>query len=147
VIGKDRNSVLVPVVDRTSLYTGCSRVLSRSARVACNAIIRLRRPFNDRVKTLPVDNGSAFVRHQRMARAREAQTYLAHPYGSWERGINENTNGLLRQVFPKPTDFRTVSWHQGHTAVDQLNHRPRKTRGYRTPNQRFHNHFVPLVEK
>jgi IS30 family transposase len=147
VIGKDRKSVLVTVVDRASLYTVCSRVLSRSARVVCNAIIRLLRPFKDRVKTLTFDNGSEFVRHKRIARALEAQTYFAHPYCSWERGINENTNGLLRQFFPKQTDFRAVSWQQVQTAVDHLNHRPRKTRGYRTPNQLFHNHFVPLVEK
>ena len=146
VIGKDRKSVLVTVVERASLYTVCSRVFSRSADVVCNAIIRLLRPFKDRVKTLTFDNGSEFVRHERIARALEAQTYFAHPYSSWERGINENTNGLLRQFFPKQTDFRAVSWQQIQTAVDHLNHRPRKTRGYRTPNQLFHDHFVPLVE-
>lgn len=147
VMGKDRKSVLVTVVDRTSLYTACSRVLSRSARVVCNAIIRLLRPFKARVKTLTFDNGSEFVKHETIAHALDATTYFAHPYSSWERGINENTNGLIRQFFPKGTDFRTVSWQQVQKAVDHLNHRPRKTRGYRTPNQLFHNHFVPLVEK
>ncbi len=147
VIGKDRKSVLVTVVDRASLYTVCSRVLSRSARVVCAAIIRLLRPFKARVKTLTFDNGSEFVKHERIARALGAQTYFAHPYSSWERGINENTNGLLRQFFPKQTDFRQVSWQQVNVAVDHLNHRPRKTRGYRTPNELFHKHFVPLVEK
>ena len=144
VIGKDRKSVLVTVVDRASLYTVCSRVLSRSAQVVSQAIIRLLRPFKDRVKTLTFDNGSEFVKHETMARALEANTYFAHPYASWERGINENTNGLLRQFFPKPTDFRTVSWHQVKEAVDHLNNRPRKTRGYRTPNQLFNKQFVPL---
>jgi len=68
VIGKDRKSVLVTVVDRASLYTVCSRVLSRSARVVCAAIIRLLRPFKARVKTLTFDNGSEFVRHETIAR-------------------------------------------------------------------------------
>ena len=147
VIGKDRKSVLVTVVDRASLYTVCSRVLSRSARVVCAAIIRLLRPFKSRVKTLTFDNGSEFVKHEIIAHTLKARTYFAHPYASWERGINENTNGLLRQFFPKQTDFRSVSWQQVQTAVDHLNHRPRKTRGYRTPNQLFNNYFVPLVEK
>ena len=147
VIGKDRKSVLVTVVDRASLYTVCSRVLSRSAQVVSQAILRLLRPFKARVKTLTFDNGSEFVKHEVLAHALEARTYFAHPYASWERGINENTNGLLRQFFPKPTDFRKVSWQQVKAAVDNLNNRPRKTRGYRTPNQLFHKHFVPLVEQ
>ena len=147
VIGKDRKSVLVTVVDRASLYTVCSRVLSRSAHVVSQAIIRLLRPVKERVKTLTFDNGSEFVKHERIARALEATTYFAHPYSSWERGINENTNGLLRQFFPKRTDFRKISWQQVQQAVAYLNNRPRKTRGYRTPNQLFNNHFVPLVEK
>lgn len=146
VIGKDRQSVLVTVVDRASLYTVCSRVLSRSAHVVRHAIIRLLRPFKERVKTLTFDNGSEFVKHDRIARALEATTYFAHPYSSWERGINENTNGLLRQFFPKHTDFRKISWQQVKKAVAHLNNRPRKTRGYQTPNQLFNNHFVPLVE-
>jgi len=145
VIGQDRKSVLVTVVDRASLYTVCSRVLSRSAHGVSQAIIRLLRPFKERVTTLTFDNGSEFVKHERIARALEATTYFAHPYSSWERGINEHTNGLLRQFFPKRTDFRKISWQQVTKAVDLLNNRPRKTRGYRTPNQLFNNLFVPLI--
>jgi len=145
VIGQDRKSVLVTVVDRVSLYTVCSRGLSRSAHVVSQAIIRLLRPFKERVKTLMFDNGSEFVKHERIARALEATTYFVHPYSSWERGINEHTNGLLRQFFPKHTDFRKISWQQVTKAVDLLNNRPRKTRGYRTPNQLFNHHFVPLI--
>ena len=147
VIGKDRTSVLVTVVDRASLYTACSRVLSRSAQVGCHAIIRLLRPFKERVQTLPFDTGSEFGKHERMAHALKANTYFAHPYASWERGIKEQTNGLLRQFFPKQTDFRKISWQQVKAAVAHLNTRPRKTRGYQTPNELFHNHFVSLVEK
>ena len=130
VIGQDRNSVLVTVVERASLFTVCSRGFSRSARVVCDDIIRLLRPFKARVHTLTFDNGSEFVKHEAIAQALEATMYFAHPYSSWERGINENTNGLLRQFFPKRTDFRTVSWQQVHKAVEHLNNRPRKTRGY-----------------
>ena len=145
VIGQDRRSVLVTLVDRKSLYTCCSRVLSRSSQVVSDAIIRLLEPHKDKVNTLTFDNGAEFVKHERIAKALNAKTYFAHPYSSWERGINENTNGLLRQYFPKKTDFRQVSWHQVKQAVNELNNRPRKTRGYRTPNELFNNIFVPLL--
>ena len=145
VIGLDRKSVLVTVVDRSSLFTCSSRVYSRTANVVCAAIIRLLRPHKDKVKTLTFDNGSEFVQHKKIAKALDAKTYFAHPYSSWERGINENTNGLLRQFFPKRTDFAKVSWKQLKNAVDNLNNRPRKTRGYQTPNQLFNNIFVPLI--
>ena len=145
VVGEDRKSVLVTVVDRASLYTCASRVYSRSSKVVYTAIIRMLRPYKDRVKTLTFDNGTEFVRHEKIGKALDAQTYFAHPYSSWERGINENTNGLLRQFFPKKTDFRTISWKQIKDAVDNLNNRPRKTRGYLTPNQIFNKVFVPLV--
>jgi len=97
------------------------------------------------VQTLTFDDGSEFMRHETIAHALEATTYFAHPNSSWERGINENTNGLLRQFFPKHTDFRKVSWKEVKDGVDNLNNRPRKTRGHQTPNQLFHNHFIPLV--
>lgn len=145
VIGKDRKSVLVTVVDRKSLFTFSSRVYSRSAKVVSDAIIRLLRPHQDKVRTLTFDNGSEFIQHKKIAKALKAKTYFAHPYCSWERGINENINGLLRQFFPKKTDFRKISWKQLKNAVENLNNRPRKTRGYRTPNQIFNNVFVPLV--
>jgi IS30 family transposase len=145
VIGKDRKSVLVTVVDRSSLTTCCSRVYSRSAKVVSRAIIRMMKPHIDKVHTLTFDNGSEFVQHEKIAKALEATTYFAHPYSSWERGINENTNGLLRQFLPKGTDFREVSWQTVKRAVDYLNNRPRKTRQYLTPNQMFNNVFVPLI--
>ncbi|MFQ3228435.1 MAG: IS30 family transposase [Porticoccaceae bacterium] len=113
--------------------------------VVSQAIIRILKQHKDKVKTLTFDNGSEFVRHEKIAKSLNAKTYFAHPYSSWERGINENTNGLLRQYFPKKTDFRQVSWKQVKDAVESLNNRPRKTRGYKTPNQLFNDTFVPLT--
>lgn len=92
MIGKDRKSVLVTVVDRTTLFTCCSRVYSRSADVVSRAIIRMLKKHKDKVKTLTFDNGSEFVRPEKVARSLDAKTYFAHPYSSWERGINENTD-------------------------------------------------------
>ena len=106
VIGLDRKSVLITVVDRKTLFTCCTRVFDHTAETASRAIIRMLKPYIDKVKTLTFDNGSEFVKHETIALALKAKTYFAHPYSSWERGINENTNGLLRQFFPKKTDYR-----------------------------------------
>ena len=103
----------------------------------CSAIIRMLKPYTDKVKTLTFDNGSEFVEHEKIAKSLNAETFFAHPYSSWERGINENTNGLLRQFFPKKTDFKTITNQELKNAVNNLNNRPRKTRNYKTPNQLF----------
>jgi IS30 family transposase len=145
MVGKDRKSVLATVVDRFTLTTCCSRVYSRSAQVVSRAIIRMLKPHIDKVHTLTFDNASEFVKHEKIAKALQAKTYFAHPYSSWERGINENTNGLIRQFLPKGTDFKTVSWQTLKQIVDNLNNRPRKTRQYLTPYQMFNNEFVPLL--
>ena len=109
VVGLDRKSVLVTLVDRVTLYTCCARLYTRTADVVSRAIIRMLKPHIDKVKTLTFDNGSEFVLHEKVAESLGAKTYFAHPYSSWERGINENTNGLLRQFFPKKTDFNLVT--------------------------------------
>jgi len=145
VVGLDRKSVLITVVDRVSLFTCSSRVYSHTAEVVSKAIIRMLKPHIDKVKTLTFDNGSEFFLHQNIAKALNAKTYFAHPYSSWERGVNENTNGLLRQFFPKKTDFKLVTNQELKNAVDNLNNRPRKTRGYLTPNQMFNGQFKPLI--
>jgi IS30 family transposase len=85
------------------------------------------------VKTLTVDNGMEFSRHRQLERALGAAVYFAHPYRAWERGANENANGLLRQFFPKRTDLSRTTPRQLQEAVDNLNNRPRKCLGYRTP--------------
>ena len=145
VIGSDRKTVLVTLVDRKSLFTLSSKVARKTARNVSNAIIRLLKPYRERVHTLTFDNGVEFIEHERIAKALNALTYFAHPYSSWERGINENTNGLLRQFFPKGTDFRNVSYKAVYEAVDLLNKRPRKTRGYLTPNELFLGEFKAII--
>ena len=109
------------------------------------AIVKLLSPIKDRVKTLTFDNGTEFILHEKIGQALSAKTYFAHPYSSWERGINENTNGLLRQFFPKGICFSQVSQNEIKRAVDNLNNRPRKTRRYRTPNELFEGIFEPLI--
>ena len=145
LVGGDRKSALVTLVDRKSLFTLCAKVSQKTAHGVQCAIVELLRSVSDKVKTLTFDNGSEFVEHQQIATALGAKTFFANPYRSWERGINENTNGLLRQFFPKATNFNHVTQEQIDLAVALLNNRPRKTRQYRTPNEIFANTFVPLI--
>lgn len=145
LVGSDRKSALVSVVERKSLFTLCAKVSRKTADEVQRAIVDLLRSVSDKVKTLTFDNGSEFVEHQQIAAALGAKTFFANPYRSWERGINENTNGLLRQFFPKSTNFNHVTQEQIDHAVALLNNRPRKTRQYRTPNELFANTFVPLI--
>jgi IS30 family transposase len=137
VIGADRKSVLITIVDRATLFTLSEKIPRRTARNVSKAMIRMLRPYKDNVHTLTFDNGTEFVEHERIGKSLEADTYFAAPYASWERGINENTNGLLRQFFPKKTDFAEITPKAVREMVELLNERPRKTRGYRTPNELF----------
>ena len=93
----------------------------------------------DKRKTLAVDNGKEFALHKGLSRALKAEVYFAHPYHSWERGLNEHTNGLLRQYLPKGLNLEGLAKHRLAKIVDKLNNRPRKALGYRTPREVFFN--------
>ena len=108
-----------------------------TAENVADAIIELLGPMKKWVKTLTADNGKEFAFHERIAKALNAKFYFAHPYSSWERGLNENTNGLIRQYLPKKTDFKKVTQKQIDNVMEKLNNRPRKCLGFKTPNQVF----------
>ncbi|QTN27054.1 IS30 family transposase [Rhodoferax sp. AJA081-3] len=103
------------------------------------AIVDLLRPHRHACKTLTFDNGKEFAEHEFIASCLRAKVYFAKPYCSWQRGLNENTNGLLRQFFPKGCSLLKVTQAQVDEAVYLLNHRPRKCLGYRTPHEVFYN--------
>ena len=88
-----------------------------------------------------------FAKHEMISKQLNATFYFAHPYASWKRGLNENTNGLIRQYFPKERDFRTITNEEINNVMDKLNNRPRKTLNFKTPNQVFFNSkpFVALT--
>ena len=109
----------------------------KRSRLVSDATIDLLAPYKDKVFTITSDNGKEFAEHQRISKRLTAKIYFAHPYHSWERGLNENTNGLIRQYFPKNTDFKTVTNESVEKVMDRLNNRPRKTLGYATPNEVF----------
>ena len=93
----------------------------------------LLEPHQEHTHTITADNGKEFAAHQHITQALQAQVYFAHPYHSWERGLNENTNGLIRQYFPQSTDFEPVTEADIQKVRDRLNHRPRKVLGFRSP--------------
>ena len=137
VIGKNHQQAIVTITERKSKLALFAKVERKTADLVRDAIISLLEPIKDWVKTLTADNGKEFAGHLAIAEELEADFYFAHPYASWERGLNENTNGLLRQYFPKKTDFRQVSENEINKAMDKLNNRPRKALGYKTPNEIF----------
>ena len=113
------------------------KVERKSADQVARASLALLRPLADKVQTITSDNGGEFAGHEQIAQALSAKFYFARPYASWERGTNENTNGLVRQYFPKKHDFTTITKAEVESVMEQLNNRPRKTLGFRTPNEVF----------
>ena len=109
----------------------------KTAESVSRSVRRLLEPIASKVFTLTSDNGKEFARHQEIAKALQADFYFAHPYSSWERGLNENTNGLIRQYFPKKHDFTNITEKDISMVINKLNNRPRKCLGFKTPNQVF----------
>jgi IS30 family transposase len=138
VIGKGHQGALVTLVERKSRYSLARRVDSKHSPCVTQAIVDMLRPHKAQCLTLTVDNGKEFAQHAFIARALKADVYFAHPYHSWERGLSENTNGLLRQYFPKRCNLRRVTDTDVDDAVYALNHRPRKCLGYLTPHEVFY---------
>jgi IS30 family transposase len=145
VIGKSHRGALVTLVERKSLYTVIRSVIHKTAAAVRAAVVDGLTPYIDRVHTITYDNGREFTDHEGMASDLETRIYFAHPYASWERGLNENTNGLIRQYFPKHRDLTTVTKSEIEKAMDKLNHRPRKSLGYRTPYEVFFNTRTSLT--
>jgi IS30 family transposase len=137
VLHGHKQSGIVTLVERRSGYLLAGRLARVTADLTTSAIIRLMTPIRGAVSTLTLDNGSEFADHQRMAKALSMATYFCDPYCSGQRGTNENTNGLIRQYYPKGTDFSAVSQRALNRVVDEINNRPRKRLGYRTPAEVF----------
>lgn len=141
IIGRHHRQAIVSLVERKSKFVRLEKVTRNTAELVGQAIRKQLQPLA--VKTITSDNGREFAQHQIIARQLKADFYFAHPYASWERGLNENTNGLVRQYFPKKSDFSKITDREIKRVVERLNNRPRKTLGYKTPNEVFFK--LPLV--
>ncbi len=113
-------------------------VKNKKAQTVTNAIKEALFPIKDAVLTLTADNGKEFAMHEKITSFLEAQVYFAKPYHSWERGLNEHTNGLVRQYFPKKTRFDTITKRDVQRVENLLNLKPRKSLNYRTPLETFY---------
>ena len=137
VVGRGHTGVLVTLVERCTRYTLVRHLPNREAAPVSAAILAMLRPHKAQCLTLTFDNGKEFADHVFFGNCLEADVFFAHPYHSWERGTNENTNGLLRQFFPKAMSFTSLTGIDVDDAAYKLNHRPRKCLGYRTPHEVF----------
>jgi IS30 family transposase len=139
MIGGNHLGVLVTHVDKTSKFLvaglGKDKTAQEINRVTEELFVNI--PL-EKLKTLTCDNGKEFSYHQELSQILSADIYFANPYHSWERGLNEHTNGLLRQFFPKGTNFKIVKPEEVKMAVDLINNRPRKSLDYRTPFEVFY---------
>ncbi len=137
MIGKSHKGVFVTLDERKSKLRLALPVGSKRARDVTDAMLSLFGPVKHFVNTITFDNGKEFAYHEEVAETIQCETYFAKPYHSWERGQNENANGLLRQYFPKSMELIDVTKRQVLDAVHKLNSRPRKCLGFKTPYEAF----------
>ena len=138
VIGAAHKQAIVTLVERKSGFAVLAKVSNKTTDLVRRAIEIKLKPLCSRVKTLTVDNGKEFADHQAVDQALGIQTFFADPYCSWQRGSNENFNGLLRQYIPKKRRMETVSEEELTMIENRLNHRPRKRPGFKTPHEVFY---------
>lgn len=138
IIGANHRGAIATHVDKASKFLVAramkNRTVSEMNRVSIAAFSDIAA---DKCRTFTFDNGKEFSRHQQLSEVLGVACYFANPYHSWERGLNEHTNGLIRQFFPKGTNFRIVKQQQFDQVVELINQRPRKSLGYRTPHEVF----------
>ena len=138
VIGSHNGgSVFATMVERKSLFTVAGKSKDKTTQSVIDSIIMEMSSLSELVETVTLDNGKEFSGHQRIADELGGKVYFAKPYHSWERGLNENTNGLLRQFFPKKTFFKNITQDKLSRITKLINHRPRKRLGYLTPHEVF----------
>lgn len=114
----------------------------KKADLVSSSIISSLKLIANNVLTITADNGSEFAYHEKISQELETEFYFAHPYSSWERGLNENTNGLIRQYLKKGCDFSPVTADDLELIMNRLNNRPRKSLGFATPKEVFYSNSV-----
>ena len=144
IIGRDHKGVIVSMVERYSKLTRLAKVSRKTAQEVKEALIHRLSDVSDSVHTLTSDNGKEFACHQEIASQLGASMYFARPYHSWERGLNEHTNGLVRQYLPKHQRLDEVTQETVQDVESLLNNRPRKVLQFRTPIEVFNQQF-PLA--
>ncbi len=137
IIGADHSGAIVSMVERTCKLTKLGKVSRKTSEEVTGALIEKLKPIEQFVLTLTSDNGKEFAGHEKVGIELSAGFYFATPYHSWERGLNEHTNGLVRQYFPKAKNFADLSFEDIEKVEICLNNRPRKILGFKTPLEMF----------
>lgn len=146
VFGTKHAPVLLTLTDRKSRLALLGKLPEYTAQATTEETVRLLAPLPaEKVHSLTSDHGKEFANHEQIAQALHLKYYFAHPYAAWERGTNENTNGLLRQYFPKKQDFQKVTDEAIQQAMVKLNFRPRKCLAFKTPFEVFFHLSVALT--
>jgi IS30 family transposase len=144
IIGKGHKGVIVSLTERKSRYQVMIKLRSKKSRQVSQAIIQRMKHLRSYFKTITFDNGLEFADHKSISETLGTEVYFADPYSAWQRGLNENQNGLFRQYVPKSTNLKRVSQQKIDIFTRKLNHRPRKGLGYKTPFELFINGKVAL---
>lgn len=145
IIGKHGKGAIVTIVERTNGFLLMEKLeKGKNAEGLRDAVVRLLMPYKGKIHTITSDNGTEFSEHKAIAQRLDIDFYFADPYSSWQRGLNEYTNKLIRQYIPKKTDFKTINSHQIREVQYKLNRRPRKKLKYKPPLQLF---FASLNKK
>ncbi|MCR9191194.1 MAG: IS30 family transposase [Gammaproteobacteria bacterium] len=137
IIGKNRKQAIVSIVERKSKFTILKKVTCKTAKNVTQVTVSSLRQYIDKVHSITADNGSEFAYHKEISEQLDTEFYFAHPYSSWKRGLNENTNGLVRQYLKKGSCFDTVTEATLINIMHRLNTRPRKHLNYLTPQILF----------
>ena len=145
IIGKNHQGAILTATERKTQFVLMSKLKSTSVKHSNPEIINMLAPYKDKVLTITSDNGFEFFGHEYIAKKLEADYFFANPYHSWERGLNEYQNKLIRQYIPKKTNFNEVDQAQVLHCQNDLNKRPRKKLGYCTPNEVFLKNGVALA--
>lgn len=145
IIGARHRGAILSHVERKSKYTKLVPLPDKTADAVVQASASVLGPLAHRIKTITYDNGKEFAAHVEIAASLQANCYFAKPYHAWERGLNEHTNGLVRQYFPKGSDLSILTKSEVKTVEDKLNSRPRKILGYKTPSEVFFNAKNKLI--
>jgi transposase, IS30 family len=135
IIGKNHKQAILTITDRKTKYLWMQKLIFKRAESVSQATNRLLKSLKGNIHTITADNGSEFAKYQSIEKSLDIEFYFCDPYASWQRGLNEHTNGLIRQYLPKKTDFTTVSYNQIKMIKDRINNRPRKVLGFKTPKE------------
>ena len=137
IVGKNNKGAIVTIAERATAFVLIAKLNGKNAQELAEAVVKLMMPFKDLVLSITSDNGTEFAMHKYISKKLGTLFYFAHPYSSWERGLNEYTNRLIRQYIPKKTDFNDVNDLYINEITMKLNRRPRKKLNYNTPGKVF----------